>query len=451
MSKMKKALSLALAGLMTLSLASCNGSGGTTSEASGEPTGSAATGDAVDLDMWIFLEQFIDYYNTTTEVYNKKEGVTPVNLNIELFPSTDYVTKLTTAIQAGTAPDIADVEISSYGLFTKDPDNIPFVELNDIIEEAGTDNFVMSRFENYSKNGKYYGVDCHIGACIMFYNSELLNEAGVDYTTIKTWDDYRDAGIKLKEATGKVMTSYETSDVWSIYPLISQRGGDYLSTDNEVILDSDINTETLQWHQDNIFKYGIAQTTPGGNHHAEEYFSWMNEGNAASVCMPFWYVTRFVQYMPDLDGKIKIAAMPVWDDGKECHLSAQMGGTGTSILKDSEHVDVAKAWMASCKLEYDSCITSWQLLGNDPIRLDVYDDPKMAEPNKYFDYYGDDMLNTVKTLITDLPNTNITEWFPNASSAVGQTLSYEIFENGTPVKDALKSVADELRTTIEAG
>ncbi len=35
---------------------------------------------------------------------------------------------------------------------------------------------------------------------------------------------------------------------------------------------------------------GTAVPCPGGNHHAEEYYGWMNQSNCASVSMPFWYL-----------------------------------------------------------------------------------------------------------------------------------------------------------------
>ena len=55
----------------------------------------------------------------------------------------------------------------------------------------------------------------------------------------------------------------------------------------------------------------------------------MNGGGAASISMPFWYLNRFTDYMPDLAGKMKVAPMPLWADGG--HKSAQMGGTGTAV------------------------------------------------------------------------------------------------------------------------
>ena len=74
--------------------------------------------------------------------------------------------------------------------------------LNDAVEPY-LDNVVESRLQLYSKDGNYYGFPTHVGTTVAFYNTEALEAAGIDYTTIKTWDDFKEAGAKYKEATGK--------------------------------------------------------------------------------------------------------------------------------------------------------------------------------------------------------------------------------------------------------
>ena len=67
--------------------------------------------------------------------------------------------------------------------------------------EPYKDSLVQSRLEVYSKDGKYYGAPTHVGATVMFYNAEIMEKYGIDYTQIKTWDDYTSAAEELKEAS----------------------------------------------------------------------------------------------------------------------------------------------------------------------------------------------------------------------------------------------------------
>lgn len=59
---------------------------------------------------------------------------------------------------------------------------------------------------------------------------------------------------------------------------------------------------------------GTAVTTPGGGFHTEEYYGYMSQGGAASMLECMWYMGRFTDYMPELSGKIQMAAPPVWDE-----------------------------------------------------------------------------------------------------------------------------------------
>lgn len=81
---------------------------------------------------------------------------------------------------------------------------------------------------------------------------------------------------------------------------------------------------------------------PCGGHHSEEYYGFMNQGGAASVLMPIWYMGRFIDYMPDLKGKIAIRPLPAWKEGGD--RSAGLGGTATVVPKQSKHVELAKSF-----------------------------------------------------------------------------------------------------------
>jgi arabinosaccharide transport system substrate-binding protein len=303
----------------------------------------------------------------------------------------------------------------------------------------------MSRFNNYAKDGKFYGIDHHIGACVMFYNTEILEEAGINYKDIKTWDDYHEAGKTVLEKTGKPMCTWESKDCWSIYPLVNQHGGDWLTPDNEVIMDEPVVVNTLAFMKE-MLDDGTAVASPGGNHHAEEYYGWMNGGGAASVSMPFWYLNRFTDYMPDLSGKMKVAPMPLWSDGG--HKSAQMGGTGTAVVKTSANVDIAKKWLAYATLSFEGCVDTWLILGFDPIMTDVYGSEEMKAPNKFFDYYGDDIFEVVESVLDDIPDTCITDMFPAAGDIVRNMMAYDLVIGGGDPEQIARDCAEELRSMI---
>ncbi len=69
----------------------------------------------------------------------------------------------------------------------------------------------------------------------------------------------------------------------------------------------------------------------------------MNDGGQASLVIPMFYMKDFVEYMPDLEGKMQIRPMPL-APGSDTQ-SVAMGGTGTAVTSQSEHADLAKEFL----------------------------------------------------------------------------------------------------------
>ncbi|MBB6284176.1 ABC transporter substrate-binding protein [Geobacillus subterraneus] len=433
---MKKVSLLLLVLFMAVStfLAGCS------SDSSNSGQSSKGADGATKLTLWTFQELHTKFYKFMADEWNKKHPDKKIQLQVTTYPYDDMHNKLLLSLQSGVgAPDIADIEISRFSNYLKGKPQL--VELNDIIDPE-KDKIVQSRLDIYSKGGKYYGIDFHVGATVIYYNKELLDKAGVDPNKIVTWDDFKEAGKKVVSATGRPMITIETSDLWSYWPLIVQQGSDFYGKDGTVTLDNDINVKTLTFLKQ-LLDEKIAIATPGGDHHAEEYYGFMNKGGAASVVMPMWYMGRFTDYMPDLKGKMIIRPMPKWTaDGKR---SAGMGGTGTAITNQCKNVELAKEFLAFAKLSKEGNIQIWKQLGFDPIRWDVWSDPALKEPNKYTEYFGNDIFDTLTSMKDEIDSPTITENTPKMNQLVVQSVLYKVLkEKSVSPEQALKNAANEM-------
>ena len=403
-----------------------------------------AEAEPIKLTLWTFQALHTDLYKEMEAKWNADPDKPKIEIDYQVMPYEEMHDKLTIALQSGEgAPDLVDIEINKFANYLKG--DIGLAPMNEYVEPI-EDHLVMSRLNNYAKDGKYYGIDHHIGATVLFYNTALLEEAGIDYTTIKTWDDFHEAGKVLLEKTGKPMIVWESSDCWSIYPIVNQHGGDWLAPDGTVRMDEPVVIDTLKFMKA-MLDDGTAIACPGGNTHSEEFWGWMNGGNCASVSMPFWYLDRFTNYMPDLKGKMKVAAMPLWPDGG--HKSAQMGGTGTAVVASSPNVEVAKEFLAFACLSFDGCVTTWKICGFDPILKDVYGSEEMKEPNVFFDYYDQDIFAVLAGVLDDIPDTCISEYFPTASDIVKTQMAYRLVELMEDPEQIAKDCAEELRSQID--
>lgn len=277
----------------------------------------------------------------------------------------------------------------------------------------------------------------------MYYNAELLDQAGVNPDEIETWDDYVEAGKKVVEATGKPMTTVETNDIWTYWSMITQRKSDFFDEEGNVTVANQDNVEVLQFISDMVHEHKISEPAPGGFHHAEEYYGFMNEGGAASVMMPMWYMGRFLDYMPDLKGKIVIRPLPSWEKGG--YRSAGMGGTGTVVTKQSEHQDLAVDFLAFAKASKEGNIKLWEVLGFDPPRWDVWDSPAMKEENKYYQYFGDYIFDMLLDIRDEIYPVNITANNPKVLDYLNTNVFHNVIreQNQTP-EEALKEAANQV-------
>ena len=414
-------------------------------EEAAEPAEPAPAG-AQELTFWTFQAAHQAFMEDAAKRWNETYPDRPIDFKAETLGYDDLHNNLLISLQTGTgAPDIADIEISMYANFiTGDEADIPLLPLNDVVE-PDKDNLIMGRFDNYANHGNYYGVDYHVGATCLMYNKEIFEQAGVDINSIETWDDFKEAGKVIREKTGKYIMACETTEHWTYYPLITERGGDFFDpVTGEVTLDSDVNIETLQWLLDGL-NDDIFCEMPGGFCHSEEWYAYMNEGNVACIGIPLWYLNRFTDYMPDLKGKMAVRTLPVWEKGGRN--SAGLGGTGTSVTIQAKDPQLAKDFLYFAKISQEGAIATWTDLGFDPIRKDIYTDPVMTAPNRFTDYFGNevyDVMDATADSIVALSTSN--PLYPEALTRVQKTVMFNVLhdKSQTP-EEALKQAADELR------
>ncbi|MDD3206758.1 MAG: ABC transporter substrate-binding protein, partial [Lachnospiraceae bacterium] len=387
----KKVLSALLSVAMVASLlVGCGSSAdtsstGDTTEAATEAAGPGAAGttemevegdDVTTLNVWTFIELHQQFYTDMAEKWNEENPDKKVKLVLSNMAYDDMHNKLSLALESGEgAPDIVDIELGKFPAFMTG--EIGLRDLTDVIDPY-RDTVVQSRLDIYSKDGKEYGLPTHVGATVAFYNTELLDAAGVNYEDIKTWDDFKAAGVKYNEATGKSFACVETTAQWMINLMLAQKGGDYLDAEGNLDVNNAKMAEVLTYIK-GMQDTGAFNTVPGGQPDNEEAYPCYNSGDYAVQIMPFWQTSRYVNYMTDLKGKVAIAAPPVFDTTDGEYQSIGGGGTGTAIVASSPNADLAAEVMAFIKLSEGANEEVWNVLGFDPVNTEVWANAELTE------------------------------------------------------------------------
>lgn len=410
----------------------------TTSQLGGDTAGE----DATTMEYWTFVDLHGKHFEKMVNLWNEQNVDRQIKLNVTVMPYDDMHSKLLLAVQTGKgAPDISDIEVGQFPNFLAGKD-VPLVALNDVVEPYRS-NLVQSRLGIYSKDGQIYGFPTHVGATVAFYNTDILEAAGVDYTTIKTWADFEEAGRKVSQKTGKFMGTADTSAIWQCAMFLTMNGQDFTDENGNPTVNSPELAEALGMLQ-RLKEENIIGTIPGGQPDTEEAKGEYNLENYASAMMPEWYMSRFINEMPDLKGKIAIAPLPVLKEGQPRSLG--LGGTGTVVTKTAVNIELAKDFLTFAKISETANIEIWNTLGFDPVNTTVWGmkDVTHNPDNVYVQYFKNnafDVLNEIKDEIMMIKSTSAS---PTIYNVICTVTMNEIFEDGVDPMEALNAAQEQI-------
>ncbi|MGL5413211.1 ABC transporter substrate-binding protein [Cetobacterium sp.] len=141
---------------------------------------------------------------------------------------------LQVAIAARKKPAIVQM---GYSYLNYANDNFDYVTAQEIIEKYFPEDknylnnsFLSNILELGQVNGKQVGIPYSISNPIMYINSDLMNEAGIDIAnTPKDWETVRKYSEIIKEKTGNMgLFVQEYADNWAQQALIEGNGGKIL-------------------------------------------------------------------------------------------------------------------------------------------------------------------------------------------------------------------------------
>jgi len=209
---LKTTLAASAALLLPLTLAAC---GGGSDEASG--TG----GDAGTLTIQ-------DYYNddpgkTVWEgVYNACAEAAGVEIDVVHVPGSDLISKVLQQAQSKTMPDV---------LMLDNPDLQQIAASGALADleqfDVSTDGYAEGIVQASTYDGKLYGLQPITNSIALFYNKQLLADAGIQPPT--TWDELKTASAALTKdgKYGLALSAINTYEgTWQFLPFFWSAGGD---------------------------------------------------------------------------------------------------------------------------------------------------------------------------------------------------------------------------------
>ena len=154
------------------------------------------------------------------------------NVTVKVDVNNDqYETNLKAAFAAGTAQDVLLLPPQLLGAFGPEGLLLP---MDDAMATAGVkkSDFVDALINLFTLDGKTYGIPKDFNPLVMFINTDVASAAGVNPTSIKTWDDMKAAAKKMTSGEGAAK-KYGVC----INPDIERLGSQMLQNGNLIVQD----------------------------------------------------------------------------------------------------------------------------------------------------------------------------------------------------------------------
>ena len=217
------------------------------------------------------------FWRGLAEQYTRSTG-TRVELQIVDWNTIDQ--QVSTMIQNNQPPDV--LNLNAFASYAKDGLLYP---AEDVLSPKTRDDFLEAFARGGEFKGKLYGFPILSSARAFFYNTDLLEKAGLPGAP-RTWDGFVTAAKRVTALGGGVigyalpLGPEEAQAEWSIW--MWNNGGDWKSGETWAI-NSDKNVQTLAFLGDLANKHKVTQVNPGKTNRTDGAFQLFKDGKVGMV------------------------------------------------------------------------------------------------------------------------------------------------------------------------
>ncbi|WP_404802199.1 ABC transporter substrate-binding protein [Bacillus infantis] len=371
---LKKIAAFGASSVLALSLAAC----------SGEETSSGGSdgGGDVTLSFWTFGAT---NYEELAKKYTEENP--NVKIKVKSSETADHHDALFTALSAGSgAPDIAMLEIDQFDRFKVAQDR--FENLYDLGAKDVQDQYLDWKWKGgENADGDFlFGMPTDIGPKALYYRVDLFEEAGLPTepaeveSLINSPEAFQEAGIQLKEKTGK---PFVDSIEMAYRAYLDAAESTYLNPDGELLLEEDGNA--VKEAYDYAVKLNELGIVGKYDMWSPEWSNAVNKGEFAAELGAGWLKGWMEGNAPDAVGKWRVATLP-----KE--FAANWGGSYIAVPKETKNAQAAYdfiEWLVAPEQQLES----FQSKGLFPSAPAVYD--MDAFKSNEDEFFGGQVTSTV--------------------------------------------------------
>lgn len=409
--KKGKLLPVLLSAMLVMGMAtSC---GGNDAKNESQPANTGKT-EKTEATVWYYWEneKHQEILGGIIDDYNGSQDKT--TMDAKYIPFADFKKQLSIGASAAELPDaviIDSPDMASYasmGIFA------------DITEKMSNwedlSQYYEGPMESCKLDGKLYGLPFGSNCLGLYYNVDMLEEAGCEVPT--TWDELKDVAAKTTKdnVTGIAMCCKQDEEgtfnfmpwLWSTgatsYDVNNEKGIKALTLMKDLVGSGSMSKEVINWTQGDVMNQFIS-------------------GNLAMMVNGPWQIPTMKEQAPDLNWKV--ALLP-----KDAEFASCLGGENFGVI-DGDNVDAAVDFIqyAASKDKLSSYINEFGYIA---ARKDVAE-TQFADDDEAMKVFTEEMQYAQ-------PRGPHAQW-PEISNALSLAMNESITGTSTPEDAAAKAQA----------
>ena len=200
--------------------------------------------------------------------------------------------------------------------------------------------FDRSKWAQSVVKGKLITMPTDAAPVGMWYRADMFEKAGVNPSSIRTWNDYLEAGKKVIAANpGTKMAGIDSTGTETLMRiLIQQQNSFYIDQEGRIAVNSSKMNRALNFVK-SAWDAGILANVQG----TDGLIGAIKGNRVASVNLPVWMIGIFKAFAPEQRGKWGVAQLPALTIGGG--QSAYIGGSSLAIPSNSPNKDAAWAFV----------------------------------------------------------------------------------------------------------
>jgi len=343
--------------------------------------------------------------------------------------------KLITAVAGNLAPDIAQFGTTWIPEFVAMGALEPLDPMIEKSQEIKEPNYFPGSWKTGNIDGKMYGIPWYVDTRILFYRTDILKQIGYSHPP-KDWNELKIICQKLtkKNAAGEYIRrgiSLPAVDWMVLCMFMWSNGGDILSADNKVIINSPANLETLDFYS-SFFKEGLTSLTSKGG---VELYNEFKSGYAPMFIGGSWQLEDLRAHVPEIEGQWDVAVLP-----KQKSATSFVGGSNLAIFNTSKKKEIA--WKFIEYMSRPSVQVKWYQTTTDlPTRTVAWDDPFFKDKP---------MVKVFGAQLVDTQSPPRLQKWEEMSVKINEQMEKAVFGKATS-EEALSTMEKEITAILSRG